>query len=40
MRSAPRPETVAVLGKGRGETRLENLQDALLDEPVEDSRDP
>ncbi len=39
VRAASRPETVAVLRKGRIEPRLQDLQQRLLDEPVEHRRD-
>src|SRR5262249_51706332 len=40
VRAAPRPKAIAVLGKRRIESRLEHLQDALLDESVENRRNP
>ena len=38
MSRAPRPETVAVLGKRRVPMRLENLQQRLLDQSIDDTR--
>ena len=39
VRSAPRPEAVAVLAEGRIEHRLQHLQQQLLNESVEHGRD-
>ena len=38
--SAPRPEAVAVPTERRVESRLQHLQDGLLDEPVQHGRNP
>jgi hypothetical protein len=40
VRAASRPETVAVFGEGRVEDRRQDVEDGLLDEPVEDAGDP
>src|SRR5258707_14695186 len=40
VRVASRPETVAVFREGGVKHRLKYLQDALLDEPIEHTRNP
>jgi hypothetical protein len=39
VRRASRPESIASLGKRGGESRLQDLEDGLLDEAIEYGRD-